>query len=242
MRTRNGIYRQLCCVVCLATVTFFICGCAMNSFSMPAPFWGQNSAENSYDAGLNERLDSLKEVQRTVEKMSPEEQERIAQSLVRSYAGKQPQAVKITMTKTFGFINTPTAIKGLEMALQDANPEIRIEAVKALGRLRSPAALQALVATQNSDTNLDVRLAVTEELGGFKSNQAVVALGQSLEDADPAMQFLAMQSLRRVTGENLGSDVREWQQYVNRLPTSLSNGTPESNSPENVANELRELR
>ena len=242
MRTKKRIYHPLCYVACLVAVTFFFMGCAMNSFSMPTPFWGQNSAESSYDNGVHERLDSLKEVQKTVEKMSPEEQERIAQSLARSYANKQPQAVQIGITKTFGYINTPTAIKGLEMALQDANPEIRIEAVRSLGRLRSPAALQALVATQNSDTNLDVRLAVTEELGGFKSNQAVLALSQSLKDSDPAMQFLAMQSLSQVTGEDLGNDVRQWQQYVSRLPTSPSNGTPESNSPENVANELRDLR
>ena len=39
-------------------------------------------------------------------------------------------------------------------------------------------------------------------------------LGEALADADPAMQYRAVLSLKKVTGKDLGNDVDRWQQYV----------------------------
>ena len=88
---------------------------------------------------------------------------------------------------------------------------------------------------------MDVRLAATRELGRFEGNQAIYALGQSLEDADPAIQYLAMQSLRKTTGKNLGNDVRQWKQLVNST-TAAGVSDPEIDSSETVAGRPDQLR
>ena len=43
---------------------------------------------------------------------------------------------------------------------------------------------------------------------------SVGALGQALEDRDPAMQYAAVQSLRDVTDRDFGNDVSRWRQFV----------------------------
>ena len=73
---------------------------------------------------------------------------------------------------------------------------------------------QLLVERQRSDTNVDVRIAATTALGRFQGPQAIQALGEALDDSDPAIQYLAMESLRQSTGEKLGNDVRQWKQLV----------------------------
>jgi hypothetical protein len=42
----------------------------------------------------------------------------------------------------------------------------------------------------------------------------VAALGSALEDRDPALQYLAMESLKQVSGRDYGQDSRLWKQYV----------------------------
>jgi HEAT repeat protein len=64
------------------------------------------------------------------------------------------------------------------------------------------------------DVDADVRLAAAKALGESKNPEAVAALGEALNDPDPAMQYHAMLSLQRVTGKNLGNSVDRWQRYV----------------------------
>jgi hypothetical protein len=42
----------------------------------------------------------------------------------------------------------------------------------------------------------------------------VPALGVALEDPDPAMQYRAVNSLRAISGRDLGNDVQQWRLYV----------------------------
>ena len=64
----------------------------------------------------------------------------------------------------------------------------------------------------------DVRLAAAKALGETKNREAVAALGEALDDSDPAMQYRAVLSLKQVTGKDLGNDVNRWQQYVKGEP------------------------
>jgi HEAT repeat protein len=71
-----------------------------------------------------------------------------------------------------------------------------------------------LAGTLSSDVEMDVRLAAVKALGETRDAGAVAALGEALEDRDPAMQYQAVRSLRNLTGEKLGNDVNLWRQYV----------------------------
>ncbi|MGC4004538.1 MAG: hypothetical protein QM811_16015 [Pirellulales bacterium] len=39
-------------------------------------------------------------------------------------------------------------------------------------------------------------------------------MAPALEDKDPAMQLLAMQSMQAVSGRDLGLDVNKWREYA----------------------------
>jgi HEAT repeat protein len=84
------------------------------------------------------------------------------------------------------------------------------------------------------DIDKDVRLAAARALGHTKHPTAVAALGDVLEDDDPAMQVRAVKSLRKITGEDLGNDVNRWRQYVKRE-------LPQPDNPTSIAERLRRL-
>jgi aminopeptidase N len=80
--------------------------------------------------------------------------------------------------------NDPTTVKALTGVLKHENEAwmVRVEVARALGKIRSEAALQALIATL-STSHPKVRRAVVGALGGFKKPEAAKAL-QGLLDKE----------------------------------------------------------
>ena len=60
----------------------------------------------------------------------------------------------------------------------------------------------------------EMRLAAAQALGETKNPAAIGALGDALNDSDPAMQYRAVLSLKQATGKDFGDSVDRWQQYV----------------------------
>ena len=65
-----------------------------------------------------------------------------------------------------------------------------------------------------ADKDVDVRLAAADALGKIKSPEAVKALAVALDDRDPALQYAGVQSLKTITGRDLGPDVQAWKQVA----------------------------
>jgi HEAT repeat protein len=120
----------------------------------------------------------------------------------------------LALIRTLEQLRRPTALPGLEWALQQDDREIQQAACKAIAAIDDPRVISVLATTLRTTQDVDVRLFATEGLGRFRDPLAVQALAQSLEDRDPAVQYTAMQSLSRVTGEDLGLDVREWKRLA----------------------------
>ena len=91
---------------------------------------------------------------------------------------------------------------------------MRTVACHALGKRQDPESLQTLALAVAKDPDLDVRTAATKELGRFKDQEAVRALAVALDDTDPALQHVAVQSLHSVTGKDFGDSVPAWRQFV----------------------------
>jgi HEAT repeat protein len=83
-----------------------------------------------------------------------------------------------------------------------------------LGAQGDPGTVKNLERTLRADNDQDVRLAATEGLGGIKTPDSIQALSIALEDQDPALQFVAVESLKSVSGQDFGGDVRAWRQYA----------------------------
>ncbi|MDG2382374.1 MAG: HEAT repeat domain-containing protein [Pirellulaceae bacterium] len=240
--TKHVKYGSLQLAFCAILTLIGIVGCATDRFSWRSPFsFSEAPLPGSDQASISAKIERLEGLKKRVSRMEPAEQSEIARTISSAYNKEPEPAVRHAIAKTLGLFSTPAAIPGLEAALEDANPDIRIEAIRSLGRIGSPQALQLLIGVNRSDLNLDVRQAATQELGQFESLEATAALGQALDDADPAIQYLAMQSLRKNTGKNLGNDVRLWKQLVNSTaaPTTTE---PEDENPESIAGRSRELQ
>jgi HEAT repeat protein len=59
-----------------------------------------------------------------------------------------------------------------------------------------------------------VRLRALKMLGELKDKQAIPVLARALEDADPAVQYRAVASLKQVSGRDLGNDVNAWREWA----------------------------
>ena len=195
-------------------VTVCLLGCTSSRFRLPDSF-GRRSGPDVVDfATLSERIDSIRDLGKRAHSMSQPEQEKVSQSLVRLVQTETHPQVRIEAVRALGEFPTRTAFQGLTATSQDPKTEIRIETCHALARRGSDGALRVLTEVLNSDTDVDVRMAAVQGLSQSDKPQAVAALGSCLDDSDPALQFLAMQSLKEATGTDHGSDVRRWKEVV----------------------------
>jgi HEAT repeat protein len=151
------------------------------------------------------------------------EADRHAQSLADSLSSDSATPVKMAAVRCLGKLPSPAAVDVLGQALRDSDAVVRAEACRALGRIDAPAALQLLADALSQEQDVDAKLAAVRGLGHFQDPRAVQALGSALDDRDPAVQYVAMQSLKNCTGEDLGDDVRRWRELAEN-PTELLAG------------------
>lgn len=204
-------------------VILLVVGCATDRIAWRNrlnPWAAETSTPTGGAATVEERIEHVRQLQQDARTMTQAERTATTRTLSNTLASDTEPAVKAQVIEALGYFDTAEAIEGLRDALQDSNPDVRITACRSLGRIRTRSAMQLLIEAQRSDTNIDVRQNAIRELGKFHDPAAVAALGESLSDADPAVQLLAMRSLQQATGEKLGDDVRRWKEHVASLPLS----------------------
>jgi hypothetical protein len=196
----------------------------------------QWAADEQYGPTFHTRLQEVETLREEVEDLPHEEQGRVAERLTRNLAQEATPLYRAAVVRTLGRMKVPAATEGLRMAVNDSDPSVRIAACEAWARRGDGEGLAVLSHLVGSDTNLDVRMAATRELAEFDSPSAVRALGLALNDPDPALQHRAVQSLKSVTGEDLGNNIPAWRQYV-------QNGTVDPNQREtpSIVQRMRDL-
>lgn len=202
----------------LVVVQLLLLGCARDRMAWRAPWSSPEPNDERLiteqsTVGQIRRLNALAE---RASQMSEVEASEAARALNREMQANPPLAVKMAMVQVLGRLETPASIEGLRMAVADEAPRLREEACRALAKIDSPAAMDLLTETAAGDTNSDVKLAAVRGLGRYRNPRALQTLGRALDDRDPAVQYLAMESLERVTGERLGQDVRKWKELAQR--------------------------
>lgn len=202
-------------------VTLLVVGCATDRLAWRDRLnpWADDSSVATSGVGtISDRIDQIRELQNSAAKMSEGERSEVARRLTNILASDAESAIKTQVIESLGYFETAKSVEGLRGALQDPDPDMRTAACRSLGRIHSPSAMRSLIEAQRSDTNIDVRQAAIRELGKFSDSAAVAALGESLNDSDPAVQLLAMRSLQQATGEKLGDDIRQWKEHVANIP------------------------
>jgi len=180
-----------------------------------------------------ERIDAIKLLAKEAPSKSPAEQTRVSADLAAQLQREQDPLLRIELLTALAAFNTPAATAMLDAGLADNDVQVREACCAAWAKRGGDEAVDALTRALASDTNLDVRLAAARALGETRSPRAVAPLGEALSDADPALQFRAVESLRAVSGRDFGDDLGAWQQFAK--------GGPVDTKTPSLAERLRNL-
>ena len=197
----------------LAAVT--AAGCAdLDILPSWMPFQGPASDQLPGVVTPAERIVELRKLSDKAAGSTAEERQQTSRQLVDSIRSEKDPLIRMEIIRALGKYPGPDADAILKAALSDADTHVRVAACEAWGKRGDAPAVKLLSDTLRGDVDADVRLAAAKALGETRRPEAVAPLGEALADSDPAMQYRAVLSLKRVTGKDLGNDVNRWQQYV----------------------------
>ncbi len=177
-----------------------------------------------------ERMAALHKLRQEADRASAEQKEQVAAGLAEQIVQESDAALRAEIVRTLAVYPTDQGKRILRHALEDVDPQVRMAACEAWGKMSDPEAVALLGETLQTDTDTDVRLAAAKALGRMRAPAAAAALAPALSDADPAMQYRATLSLRQVTGKNLGT-VAAWRQYVQQARTPESRPSAVADRP-----------
>jgi bilin biosynthesis protein len=132
------------------------------------------------------------------------------QPLMDSVADKNLE-IRRRVVRILGLIKDPRAVNPLISALSDENRNVRMMASWSLIEIGDPA-VDALVEVLKEKTSR-ARGDAAWALGKIKSTSAVPTLVAALNEADPVLQKDAAEALKRITGQDYGTDVKSWEKW-----------------------------
>jgi hypothetical protein len=105
-------------------------------------------------------------------------------------------------------------------ALTDVDSIVRLDAARALQRIHEPSAVAPLLAAiriEREDNEL-IRAESAHALGQYAERRVIDALIASFEDPSLGVNESARLSLRTLTGQDFGYDVRGWVEWTSDNP------------------------
>jgi len=214
-----GIFFRPMTWVCVSTfVALSQMGCSEGPLWKVSRFapWVQEKwqAEEKLAETVYSKRRKLKQIAADAPKLSPEESDLVANELAQVLKNERTLIVRIETARTLGKVKGQLADSVLADAVDDEELEVRIAAVQAWKHRDQAQALPILQEVITSDTNDDVRREAIRSLAEFRGPQVVQTLEGVLGDKDPATQYRAIETLRKVTGQKLGFNVVEWRNYL----------------------------
>ena len=196
----------------LASAVLLLSGCASGPTWLP---WG--GPHTDHVAGITppaERIAEVAGLGERARRASSAEKREIGSQLAAAIREEEDPMIRAAVVRALRYCEGPESDGVLQSALQDPSGDVRVAACEVLGQRGGNESIRLLGERLGSDMDKDVRLAAARALGETGDPEAVAALGNVLADADPAMQYRAVLSLKNVTGKDFGNDVTLWQQYV----------------------------
>lgn len=171
--------------------------------------------DEKYAQTFHAKVNEIQELTAMAAASSPAEKERYAQTIADRLNIETNAVLRQRLVRGLGDCNGVLAFQTLSIYSGDLDSGVRTAACEAFGKLQTPESAQALANVISNDKDLDVRLAAARELTNYPNNpDAIRSLGAMLDDANPAAQYRAVQSLRVVTRRDLGDSVAAWREYV----------------------------
>jgi HEAT repeat protein len=212
-------------VVCLTALV----GCQ----SVPWPdYWPFPDYEHTTYTTPKMRVDAVTEYGARSTGVDTPDQREITDQLARQIQIEPDPLVRQAVIHSIRDFRTPMAQQVLEAGLSDQDKTVRVACCEALGERGDAASVSCLATALKGDKDVDVRIAAAKALGGVKSPEAIQALTVALEDRDPALQYVGVQSMKSITGKDYGPDVQAWRQVA-------AGQTPAVQPAPSVASRLR---
>lgn len=170
--------------------------------------------DEKFGPTIHAKLEELANLATAAPSLPPAEQQRLSAELLAMMREEKNSLLLRQMVKTIGAFPTEESLEGLRLGADHSDSDVRIAACGAWRRKGGSEAVEQLAKIVTSDTDVDVRIAAAREIGAFRVQPAIDALGLALEDPNPALQYRIVQSLKEITGRDLGDNVVAWRQYV----------------------------
>lgn len=220
--------------IILTLFTLFVlasCGChdgPLYALKHVNPYFTLKEWREDREIGVtdHERRNQLLKLTDNIAGMSAKDQAYWAQHLQRIVDNDPSAEMRRLAINAVGKLRNPAAVAVIDKGLKDDNLKVRMEACRALGKRSDPQAVQMLAKVAGSETDQDVKHAAIAALGNHKSQAAVNSLRIALEDRNPATQHLAINSLKSVTGRDLGKP-NDWIRALS-TPPNQSGAAPGS--------------
>ena len=157
------------------------------------------------------RRGQLQKLAKQIPGMTPAEQSKWVPHLQKIYENDaNAEMRRLTLVAAAGLADESIAAELIGRGLDDSVAKVRMEACRSLGKRKGEDAARTLVATLNTDADLDVRHSAIAALANHPTEIAAASLKRILKDQDPATRSLAMSTLRQTTGQNVGNDPEQW--------------------------------
>jgi len=191
-------------------------GCAGSRSASGWTFWPFGNKSDTVPGLMSppERLAAIRTAVKEASAQGADAQERVARELAAALAEEKDPLIRLEIVHGVGGFQTPTTAWILRAALKDTDLDVRVAACKAWGKHRNAEAASLLSEVALSDVEADVRLAAVRGLGEVGDRSGVAALGKTLDNRDPTMQYYAVESLRKISGQDYGNDLSKWRQYA----------------------------
>lgn len=178
------------------------------------------------------RVDAVAQFATRSTRVDSPEQRELSDQLARQIQIEPDPLVRLAVVDAIAEFRTPMAQQVLEAGLDDKDAPVRAACCKALGKRGDAASVPKLANVLRLDKDIDVRLAATAALGNINSPETMPALVAALDDRDPALQYVGVQSMKTLTGKDYGPNVEAWRQVA-------AGGAPPPEAP-SIAERIRD--
>ncbi len=196
----SAFSRFICLTILLASV-----GCT----SLP---WQENERTSIITPAM--RIAAIREGAARARNADATEQKRSVDELVAQIRTERDPLVRRAIQESIAEYQVPLAREVLIAGLNDDDIEVQMACCRKLGKRAEPEAVAPLRQVLQSSDNLDLRLAATDALGQINAPEAIEALSLAVKDRDPALQYAGVEALKNLSGQDLGRDVKAWQQFT----------------------------
>jgi hypothetical protein len=161
-----------------------------------------------------------------VDKYDPDKRYRGTLALSNAYFGSEPlyvelyvknasdpdPGVRAVAIRALGNHGGPEHVPLILEGLSETNRNLRLESMRALQRIHEPSVVGSLIERLDpaNEADAEVRAESATALGQYAENRVVEALISAMEDSSLAVNRAALSSLRVLTGQDFGFDMRAW--------------------------------